>query len=101
MADSDIEIVPSTPEELRNQAVQRLKKRRDFKTHLLVYLVINAVLWGIWAIGGAPTDPVPWPLWVTAFWGVGLFFNAWDVFGRKPITEEEIQREASKLSEGR
>ena len=32
------------------------------------------------------------------FWGVGLAFNAWDVFGRKPITEEEIEREAGKLA---
>jgi hypothetical protein len=26
-------------------------------------------------------------------WGIGLAFNAWDVYFKKPISEEEIQRE--------
>ncbi|MFN8131332.1 MAG: 2TM domain-containing protein [Solirubrobacteraceae bacterium] len=98
MADPDLDVVPSTPEELRAQALLRIKKRREFQNHVLVYVVINAVLWAIWAVSGTHGDPVPWPLWVTVFWGVGLAFNAWDVFGRKPITEEEIEREAGKLA---
>ena len=30
-------------------------------------------------------------------WGIGLAANAWDVYGRKPISEAEIQREAERL----
>jgi len=29
------------PDELRSRAVKALKKRRDFKGHLLVYLMVN------------------------------------------------------------
>ena len=98
MPDDDIDIVPTTPDELRVAAVRRIKKRQDFRNHLIVYFVINAVLWAVWAVTDGGGDPVPWPAWVTVFWGIGLVFNAWDVYGRKPITEEQIQREAEKLS---
>ena len=33
----------------------------------------------------------PWPLWVTLGWGIGLVFNAWDVYVRKPISEAELR----------
>lgn len=31
------------------------------------------------------------------FWGVGLVMNADDVYCRKPIREDEIQRELERL----
>lgn len=31
------EVVASTPEALREQALRRLKKRRDFNAHLVIY----------------------------------------------------------------
>ena len=39
----------------------------------------------------------PWPVFVTLFWGIGLVMNAWDVYIRKPITEEELRREIEHL----
>jgi 2TM domain len=33
---------------LRDRAVKRLKKRRDFYTHLLTYMLVNGFLVGIW-----------------------------------------------------
>ncbi|HEX6221977.1 MAG TPA: hypothetical protein VF115_12855 [Acidimicrobiia bacterium] len=30
-------------------------------------------------------------------WGIGVAFHAWDVYGRKPITEEEILKEEARL----
>jgi hypothetical protein len=30
-------------------------------------------------------------------WGIGVAFHAWDVYGRKSITEEEILREEARL----
>lgn len=53
------------------------KRRAAFKRHLAVYLAINAFLWAIWLIGGARTygNSIPWPVWSTLGWGIGLFFN--------------------------
>ncbi len=88
-----------TPEDddLRNQARKRLQKRRDFSAHVVSYLVVNAMLIGIWAITGAGYF---WPAWVLLGWGVGLALNAWDVFFRRAITEADIDREM-KRSQGR
>jgi hypothetical protein len=81
-------------EDLREAALERLKKRRDFHAHLLVYFLVNGLVFIIWALTGTG---FPWPLIVMGFWGVGLIMNAYDVYGRRPIREEEIQREIERL----
>ena len=97
-SDDRDELVGPTPEELREQALRRLRKRRDFKTHAFVYVLVNAVVWGIWAVIAASSHSWwPWPVFMTLFWGIGLVMNAWDVYVRKPITEDELQREIAHL----
>jgi hypothetical protein len=89
---------PDTTEpttDLRRQARERLVKKRDFKTHVFIYLLVNAVLVGIWAI--ATPDALFWPIFPILGWGIGVAANAWDVFVRKPITEAEIDREEDRL----
>jgi hypothetical protein len=86
-----------TDETLRDEAVQRLKKRQDFHAHLLVYTLVIALLWVIWALTGAA---FPWPLIVMGGWGVGVIMNAYDVYGRGPIREEDIRREIERLRRG-
>jgi fatty acid desaturase len=81
-------------ERLREVAVAQLKKRQDFRAHLLVYTLFCGLVAGIWALTGAG---FPWPLIVMGFWGVGLIMNAYDVYGRPPIREEDIQREIERL----
>ena len=83
-----------TQASLRAQAVERLRKKRDLTAHVLVYVLVNAVLWTIWALTGAG---FPWPAIVAAAWGVGLVMNTWDVSGRRPIGEAEVQREMRRL----
>jgi 2TM domain-containing protein len=59
------------------------------------------LLWGVWAvIAVAWHSWFPWPLSVTLGWGIGLVFNAWDVYFRHPITEAEIRREMDRLGHG-
>jgi hypothetical protein len=84
-----------TETDLRKQARERLEKKRDFKTHVFIYVVVNAVLVGIWAI--ATPDALFWPIFPMLGWGIGVAANAWDVFVRKPITEAEIEREEQRL----
>ncbi len=88
------DLAPQSEAELREQAIGNLKKKRDFRAHVLIYVLVNAFLIGIWAISGAGFF---WPAFVLGGWGIGLAANAWDVYGRKPISESEIQRESERL----
>ena len=95
------EVVDSSPEVLREQALRQVKKRRDFRAHVFAFLVVNIVLWIAWSINGITSHSWDlWPLWVTLLWGLGLTFNAWDVYFRRPITEQDISREMDRLARG-
>ena len=83
-----------TEQELRDRAVANLRKKRDFRTHVFAYVVINALLVGIWAFTGAGFF---WPIFPILGWGIGVAFNAWDVYGRREFSEDEIRREADRL----
>ena len=81
---------PTKQPSARDLAVKRLRDKRDFTTHAVAYVVVNAFLIMVWWMGGAGYF---WPAWVLAGWGIGLVLNAWEVYGRKPITEADIERE--------
>ncbi len=78
----------------RDRAMQQLKKRRDFRGHVLVYVLINAFLVLIWAI--TDLHGFFWPVFIIGPWGIGLIMNAWDVYWRRQITEDEIKREIKR-----
>jgi 2TM domain len=78
----------------RDRAMQRLKKRRDFHAHLLVYVLVNGFVVLIWALTGAAG--FFWPVFPMAAWGIGLVMNAWDVYWRREITEQDIQHEMER-----
>jgi uncharacterized membrane protein len=86
--------VATTESGLREEAIRSLRKKRDFRSHLLAYTLVNAMLIVIWAVTGANFF---WPIFPIVGWGIAVAFNAWDVYGRRPITEEEIQREQARL----
>jgi hypothetical protein len=77
----------------RDEAIKRLKAKREFWSHLVAYLVVNAMLVGIWAVTGLGYF---WPVWPLLGWGVGLILHAWETFFRRPISEEEIRREMDR-----
>ena len=79
---------------LRARAVQRLKKQRDFRIHLLMYLLVNGSLIVIWAMTGAGFF---WPVFPIVGWGIGVAANAWDVYSRDLPTETEIRHEMDRL----
>lgn len=83
--------------ELRAQALRQLEKKRAFRVHLGVYLVINALIWLGWGIVFAYTGfSFPWAVFPLVGWGIGLGFHAWDAYGRRPFSEEQIAREAAR-----
>ena len=82
-------------QDIREEALTRLKKKRDLRTHAFMYVAVNATLIVIWAI--VSDGGLFWPIFPLLGWGVGLAANVWDVYGRKRITEEQIQREVARL----
>lgn len=96
--DDRAEVVGTTQEALRDQALRSLKKRRDLKTHAVVYVLVNAVIWGIWTVIGLSSHSWwPWPVFPTLGWGILLVLSVWDVYGHKPVTEDELQHEIERL----
>lgn len=83
-------------EDLRARAIERIKKKRDFRTHLIVYVLVNSLLVVIWALAGADFF---WPVFPILGWGIGLAMHAWDVYGppSKGINEDQIRREMRRL----
>jgi hypothetical protein len=83
----------------REHAIKRLKKRRDFYGHLLVYALVNAVLVAIWAVTNL--HGFFWPIFPILGWGIGVVLNAWDVYRNDAFSEEQIQREIEHLQRHR
>jgi hypothetical protein len=78
---------------LREEATISLRKKRDFRAHLLAYVLINGSLLIIWALTGSGFF---WPVFPMLAWGVGLVFHAWDIY-RPPLSEQRIQREMQRM----
>lgn len=80
-------------EDSREAAVKRLKAKRDFRRSLVAYVIVNAFLVVIWALGDRGAF---WPIWPIAGWGLALGFQAWNAYVTKPISEADIQREIER-----
>ncbi len=80
-------------DERHEAAYKRVKDKRDFRNHVAIYVIVNALLVVIWALSGAGYF---WPIWPIAGWGVGLAFNAWAVYFERPISEDEVRREMER-----
>lgn len=78
---------------LRRRAVENLQARAGLAVQGVLYLLVNAFLFWIWASNGAG---FPWPLFVLVFWGIGLFWQAWALFGPGE-SEERVRREMDRL----
>ncbi len=74
-------------------ALKRLKAKREFQGHLVVYVVVNAFLTLVWWWSGGGYF---WPGWVMAGWGIGIVIRFYDVFIRRPITEADVQQEMKR-----
>lgn len=79
----------------REAAIKRIKDKEGFRLHLISYLAVNTMVVVIWALTGAGYF---WPIWLIALWGIGLVINAYVVYGTKPVTEDQIQKELKKVS---
>ena len=75
-------------------AIERIHAKRGFGRHAAAYVVVNLFLIAIWAI--TSRGGYFWPIWPLLGWAVGLGLHYWSVFFRRPISDDEIQRELGK-----
>lgn len=80
-------------DEKRQAAVKRIKARRDFKRHVVIYASLNTVIVVVWLLSRASFF---WPIFPMFGWGVGLAIHGWNVYFQNPISEEEIRREMKR-----
>jgi hypothetical protein len=82
------------PDDAREQAIQRLKMKQDFKGLLgggIFAIVVTVV---IWALGEGGYF---WPIWVCLGVTIGVVAQGWKVYGpSNRITEADVQREMEK-----
>ena len=76
------------------QAMQRLQAKRRFQRHALIYAVVIGLLVVIWALTNFRN--YFWPVWPALLWGIALAIHAWTVFGQRPITDADIDRELGR-----
>jgi hypothetical protein len=103
----DTRIEPGMSEEeintrIRRRIALRVKQRNEFYTHLVSFVAVNLMLWGIWLVTGAS---FPWPMFVTLGWGIGLFAHASQIYQnsasvsarRERTVQHEIELEKARL----
>ncbi|MFA5945262.1 MAG: 2TM domain-containing protein [Candidatus Thermoplasmatota archaeon] len=92
------------------QITKMAKARVGFKTHALVYVLVNVFLMGVWMFSGGGrwmhdgvgTADVSyyWPMWTHLGWGLGLAIHGFMVYGpgsgMQQREEERIRREMGK-----
>ena len=88
--------------QIREAAEKRVEELLGFRQHLLLFVVVNALLFVIWLVialtagGGAW---FPWFLFPLLGWGIGIFFHAWGVYGpsgsetkRDAMVDKEMEK---------
>lgn len=80
---------------LREQAERRVEARRGLYAHLLVFVLVNAGLFGLdWFTG----DGIDWAFWPLLGWGIGLvshFASVW--LALSGSHEDAVEREMERL----
>lgn len=82
---------------VRDQAIERLRRRRGFYQYLASAIALNAFMVIIWALSGAGFF---WPGFVMAGSLMALAARAPGAFGGGEPTEAQIEAEAAKLRGG-
>ena len=73
-------------DEKLKRAKNKVQELRGFYSNLSAYLVVNIVL----IIINLVTNPGKlWFYWVSVFWGIGLIFHAYSVFGKNRILGDD------------
>ncbi len=91
-------------DEVYRRVVKRVNAKLAFRKHLIAYIAINAIFWGIALIGvlssgytGRNPWSAIWPIWISLFWGIGLVSRYIRIYGKEDarrhrMIQEELRR---------
>ncbi len=83
-------------ETLRKRAKKRLSQRNELYGHILTFLVVNGVMWAVWANGLTFDWQTPWPLVVGLMWVSGLLTHIIEVFGKSDGRPAAVNRDVAQ-----
>ena len=90
-------------EEKDKQLWNQAKRRVSFKRHAYTYFVVNAFLWTLWFFTDflktwdEEQSKLPWPVWTTLGWGIGLAFHYYGAYMEDK--DSAIEKEYKKLKD--
>lgn len=88
-----------TDAELRKAAERRVNAKLGFRSHLIVYLLVNL---GLLGINLATSPDYLWCVWPAGGWGIGLLAHGMSVYGSAPGGRERmIEAEMRRMRERR
>jgi hypothetical protein len=86
----------TNPEPRDPQLWEMARRRASFKTHFATYIVINIIIWLVWLLTDRDHDGngLPWPVWSTFGWGIGVIFHYLSayVFPKAGSAEREYEK---------
>jgi tRNA A-37 threonylcarbamoyl transferase component Bud32 len=103
--DSEARLRRMSPEErIRKRIEKRGEERFGLFIHGSIYLFVNLFLWFIFLSSGGD---FPWPLFVTFFWGIGMFSHVMDYLNkyganaarREARIQREVEEEMARIAE--
>jgi hypothetical protein len=86
-----------TTDEQRTIALDRLKRRADFKNYLFIWLGVTLLVSVVWALDGFGYY---WPWFVIFGMGIGAFVSALRAYGpgARIVTERDIDAELARAN---
>lgn len=98
---------PDVESKIRKRVEAKLEKRRELTIHIVVFVMANVMLWLLYLMINDFTIPdrLPWALWITVLWGMGLVGHYMDYYYNhgagheryERLIDEEVERERQKL----
>ncbi len=85
---------------LRAQAMRNLRRKAEFRTHLVVYALVNLLLVVIWFVTslGAGAGWFPWFVFPMFGWGIGLGVHGWTAYRGDELSEDRIREEMKRIT---
>ena len=85
-------------DELRRTAERRVTAKLGFRSHLFIYLLVNA---GLVVLNLVTSPGYFWCLWPIAGWGIGLLAHGFSVYGAGHADRERmIAAEIARMRRG-
>lgn len=81
----------------REREARQILRRRTFLVHLSVYLAVNVMLVGVWALAGGG---FPWFLFPLMGWGVGVVAHGASAYLLADPNDIVLEREQRRMAQG-